>query len=230
LEVGQGGRIFVKKENMKIRIWCLCFFLTACGNAERVENTTEVKEQIEAHKLKRVIPAQIVETAYRWGKSSAGVLDKNLAEMLGEKIKTLPLTEAAAFCRTEKIPGLDSLRQFSQATFHRLPLRGKINTTLLPKEAEMLDAYRYNAEKHLKLEENVQKSGDTLLIYTFGIELKQTCLPCHGKPGTDINEKDLASLRKKFPAIDSLSGYAINQPVGIWSFLFPKKRIILKAK
>jgi cytochrome c553 len=207
----------------------LCLLL-ACGPAERVDNAKAVKQEIEARKIRKISPAQINEVSLAWGRHNAALLNTGLEKLLFVKVRELPLQEAAAFCNPKSISIADSLAKLYEMEVKRLSLRGQPAENMSPKEKEMWDAYRYNLEQKLPIEENVQKMGDSLMLYTTGILISSaTCLKCHGIPGKDIPVPDLKNLRARYPAIDSLTGYTQGQSPGIWNLVFAKKNIVLKA-
>ncbi|MBC8110514.1 MAG: DUF3365 domain-containing protein [Verrucomicrobia bacterium] len=204
------------------------FLLVACGNPERVDDSKAVKEGIEDRKVRRITQTQIMEATTNWGKSSVPMLEKSLSEILTKQIKANGIAKAADFCKVSKIPAADSLKSLYEASVKRLTLSNLPTPRLHPKENELLSAYRYNSEKKLPIETNIQKS-DTFMFYTTAVVLKEKmCLQCHGKVGTDILEKDFQAIKQKYPNLDSLTNYTLNQPIGIWSIVFDKKNLVRK--
>jgi hypothetical protein len=205
-----------------------CFLFFACGNPERVDNSKAVKEGIEDRKVRRITQTQIMEATTNWGKSSVPMLEKSLSDILIQQIKTNGIVKATDFCKVSKIPAVDSIKYLYEANVKRLTLSNLPTPKLHPKETELLEAYRYNFEKKLPIETNIQKS-DTFMFYTAAVVLKEKmCLQCHGKVGTDILEKDFQAMKQKYPNLDTLTNYTLNQPIGIWSIVFDKKNLVRK--
>jgi hypothetical protein len=93
-------------------------------------------------------------------------------------------------------------------------------------EKQLLDAYQYNQENKLPLENNVQKSGTEQMLFTSPILLNNTvCLKCHGKVGSDLTEQDYQNLQATYN-MDGLVNYSLNQPMAIWSILFQRKALV----
>ncbi len=59
----------------------------------------------------------------------------------------------------------------------------------------------------------------TLVGFYAPIITNTLCLQCHGKPGSDIKPKVLASLKDLYPN-DMAKGYDANQVRGLWSIDF----------
>jgi hypothetical protein len=47
-----------------------------------------------------------------------------------------------------------------------------------------------------------------------------TCLQCHGEPGRDITEANLALIRSLYPD-DAATGFRLGQLRGLWKVTFP---------
>ena len=177
--------------------------------------------------VRHIPQAQIVETATRKGQLIADTIQTSLNTILTKVLQEKGIEEAAKYCNLQMLASVKELEQQYLATIKRIRLKGsKPGRTLNEMEAQLLDAYRYNAENNLPLESNVQKSGPEYLLFTAPITLnKSICPKCHGKVGQDISENDKAILQKTYQ-MDSLVNYQQNQPIGIYSILFQRKGII----
>jgi Protein of unknown function (DUF3365) len=207
---------------------CLIFF--ACDSGKKIDSR-KVAEEMRNRKLKRVNSAQLIENTLAQGGKVVRQLDETLLKRLQVALREDDLVQAAAVCNLQSLP-TDSLEEAYAVRIRRLALRADGDKLALGgKQREVWEAYRYNAEKQLPMESNVQRDGQNYLLYTAPILLANaTCLRCHGKVGKDVTEKDFRGLRATYPAMDSLHNYAPNQPIGIWNLLFDKAKLVLRAE
>lgn len=208
---------------------CYILILGSCSenNSSRGIDSKEVAQEIKSREIRHIPQARIIEVASQRGQSMADtvqvVLTRTLTRMLQEK----GIEEAATYCNLQKLPQVSQLEKEYQANIKRIRLKGGTSGRKLNDlETQLLDAYQYNAEKNLPLENNIQKSGPEYLLFTAPITLnKEICLKCHGKVGQDISSADVANLQKTY-RMDSLINYSPNQPIAIYSILFQRKGIV----
>lgn len=151
----------------KNSIWIIGLFLTQfnCSNVERLD-TTEVKEEMEGYKIKRISPAQIMEQVEILGSGIAGTLTKDFEKQMKE----------ASQARTEEICQLKNM-QVIDSVSKKYNLKVRLlgqpdigsNNSLYPKEKEVLEAYADNAMRKLPLSNNIQNIDDSLFVYTAPI-------------------------------------------------------------
>ncbi|WP_101724843.1 hypothetical protein [Emticicia sp. TH156] len=145
-----------------VLILSLCLTQFACSNVERLD-TTEVKEEMEGHKIKKVSPAQIMEQVEVLGSristDLSGELEKQLKGASGARLEEI--------CQLKNIPLLDSVAKRYNLKVRLLgqPDIGS-NKTLYAKEKEVLEAYADIAAQKQTLSSNIQSIGDSLYIYT----------------------------------------------------------------
>ena len=208
---------------------CCLLGLLSCSenNSSRGIDSKEVAQEIKNREVRHIPQAQIVEVATRKGQLIADSVQESLSRTLTKMLQEKGIEEAAKYCNLQMLESVKGLEHQYLATVKRVRLKGnKPGQMLNEMETQLLDAYRYNAENNLSLDNNVQKSGPEYLLFTAPITLnKSICLKCHGKVGQDISENDTANLQKTFP-MDSLVNYQQNQPIGIYSILFQRKGII----
>jgi hypothetical protein len=137
------------------------------------------------------------------------------------------LVEAAKDCNIQALPPYSRLQEKHTATIKRIRLKGQTEgLSLNEMEKQLLDAYQYNQENKLPLENNVQKSGTEQMLFTSPILVNNTvCLKCHGKVGEQLTTQDYQSLQATYK-MEGLVDYSLNQPIAIWSMLFQKKALI----
>lgn len=143
----------------------LAFFTLACSNYERLD-TGKIKDQMDTYQIKRVSPTQIAYQVEDLGRSIGIALTENLENQL----KKASTTEIANICALKNNAFVDSLSQKYNA---KITLLGQPdianNKNLLTKEREVLEAYADNVSKKLSIDDNSQKIGDTLFVYTSPI-------------------------------------------------------------
>lgn len=207
---------------------CL-LFLGSCNESgsSRGIDSKEVAREIKNREVRHIPQAQIVESAMQKGQKIADTVQQALAGKLTSLLQARGIEEAARYCNLQSLELAGQLEKQHLAMIKRIRLKGsKAGDTLTELETQLLDAYRYNAENKLPLDNNVQKSGQEYLLFTAPITLREeVCLKCHGKVGQDISENDFKTLNKTYH-MDGLVNYTRQQPIGIYSILFQRKGII----
>ena len=144
--------IFSIKICLLFTVYCLLF--TSCDFSRRIDTRAAVKE-LHEREVKRITPAQFTAQVDEWGHQIVDSLHKNLVRNLENKTVIDSLSK---FYRVEILSGSPSKLQ---------------NPAFGQKVNEILDAYQYNAERHLPQIDNIQKSDDELsFFYTEPIILK----------------------------------------------------------
>lgn len=136
-----------------------------CTNVDRLD-TTEVKEEVESHKIKRVSPAQIMEQVETLGSQIAATLTKDFEKQM----KDVSLARTEEICQLKNMRVIDSLAKKYDLTIRLLgqPDIGS-NNSLYPKEKEVLEAYADNAMRKLPMSNNIQPLDESLFVYTAPI-------------------------------------------------------------
>lgn len=179
-----------------------CSLFTGCDFSKRIDTTAAVKE-LHEREVKRITPAQFTTQVDEWGKVIVDSLNKNLAKNIENN--TL-IDSLSSKYRVEILSGS--------------PLKLK-NTVFGDKINQILDAYQYNAVKHLEQIDNIQKSDDEkFFFYTAPILLKGQF---DGLKKTKIEE--LGKIAK----FDSLSSRKKGEFIGLWLVKFSKKEIVRLA-
>lgn len=202
--------------------------LAACDSgSQRRINQDALREEMRNREPKKLSEAQITAEAYRQGNLIAEAAQASLLEKLSKHIKNGGVPAAIEYCQVQALPLTDSLSKQYGATIRRssLNLRNPANA---PQELEkqLLEAYQYNNENNLPLEDNVQRLGQEAFLYTKPILISSPlCLNCHGGAGEEIGTKTLSLLDSLYPG-DQARGYAVGDLRGIWSIRLTRKELV----
>ncbi|MCF0049453.1 hypothetical protein MUK70_22060 [Dyadobacter chenwenxiniae] len=183
----------------KILIFALmAIVLGSCDTGNRVENTKELSNEINASKIKRVTNTQLIYSADAWGKKISKIAEKSLSNELSRHPE-----KAGELCQNlAGIPVIAALQKEYGVKVELLDLTDLKNPDLAPKERELLDAYLYSAKSKSVASDNLQQLSDTSLVYNAPVPAEslicKSCLP-----------KD-------------------EIPFAVWRLLFNKKDIIRK--
>jgi hypothetical protein len=127
--------------------------LLSCGNMERLD-TSKLKGEIEAHKIKRISETDII--------SFLNTRGQELIRVLGREDCDLVLKE------------LDSLR--TKVSFELKDLNPKTFRTTIEKEKQVMEALQYGLEENAVLRPTFQKLSDTIYAFYF-IKTQNGCRP-----------------------------------------------------
>ena len=180
-------------------ITAICLLTTGCDFSKRIDTRAAVKE-LHEREVKRITPTQFVAQVDEWAHIITDSLNKNLTKN---------------FEKRDLIDSLSSKYRVEILTGSPINLQ---NPAYGKKVNEILDAYQYNAEKHLPQVDNIQKSDDEkFFFYTEPITLKNQL---NGLKKTQIEA--LGKTNK----LDSLSFRKKGDFVGLWLVKFSKKEVV----
>jgi hypothetical protein len=211
-----------------IFVFVALLFLSACDDTgNRGIDSKEVKEELRNREIKYITQPQIIDASFTRGKQITDTLQQALIRQMQQALAQNTLVEAAKFCNLPALAPYKELEQTHTAAIQRLRLQGKREGLQLnDMEKQLLEAYQYNQENKLPLENNVQKSGTEQMLFTAPILLNNTvCLQCHGKVGEQLSEQDYQALQSAYPMNGLVNG-SLNEPIAIWSVLFQKKALV----
>ncbi|MDF9801130.1 hypothetical protein OKW21_006393 [Catalinimonas alkaloidigena] len=177
--------------------------ILGCDSASRKQLDQEaINKEMEQREIKRILPAEIVEGAYKQG--------NDIAVQAQELAVKLYQSEAGAsegldsFVNERTLVTIDSLAKAHNAEIHWVPADAE-QLQLSEMEQQLWEAYWYNVENDLPVNDNVQKINEEAYLYTKPMMLN---------PG----------LRKKLPGSeDTLRNTDF---MGMWSIQLSKKEII----
>lgn len=212
---------------MRYLILFIPVILFSCGSGERVSK--EVFDQVnENMEVKRLTEAEILQEAMVWGDSISTEAQQQLIGALSNALSESGPAGAIEFCNVQALPILEEVGDKYQVSIRRASNRYR-NPQDKPtsEEAEILDAYEYNAENKLSSDPNIQKinAGETYL-YTKAIVIPGAlCLSCHGDPASDISPETLGKIQELYPQ-DKATGQEVGDLRGMWSLKIPKSEVV----
>jgi hypothetical protein len=179
-----------------------CSLLISCDFSKRIDTTAAVKE-LHEREVKRITPAQFTAQVDEWGHLIVDSLNKKLVKNL------------------EKKDLIDSLsKTYRVEIFSGSPIKLQ-NPAFGQKVNEILDAYQYNAERHLPQIDNIQKSDDELsFFYTEPIMLKNEL--------EGLKKSRIEALGKT-ANLDSLTFRQKGDFIGLWLIKFSKREVVRLA-
>lgn len=158
------------------------FFVSCNMEGGRVSGSKEAVELVKNMQIKRVTTQQVVTIVDDWGQR---IVKQSQAQL--EKALTTSPTNATDYCQLQKLPQIDSLEKMYSVEINLLGKKDLNNAALSAKEKEVLDAYLYNAENKLSQIPNIQKLGDSSLVYNAPIPLESSiCHKCFGEDATHL--------------------------------------------
>ncbi|GAB3895527.1 hypothetical protein GCM10028803_12160 [Larkinella knui] len=154
---------------------CVLVLSVSCS-PDRNQNTKELVQEMNDHKIKRVTNVQLTTTVDEWGKALV---------LTARKALTNELTKNAGdstLCTLEGIPAIRRLEKQYAITIDLLRAKDVKNPALDPKERDLLGAYVYNAQNKMDQIDNVQKLNDTLFVYNSPVATDDIiCKTCTDK-------------------------------------------------
>ena len=167
----------------------LGFIALGCNFDNSIQNNKALAEEIRGTQIKRVTATQTVTIVDDWGKRIVKQAQRELDQALAKRPEA-----AASLCLLKDLPVVDSLARFYGVKISLLGAKDLKNPALNAKEKEVLDAYLYNAENKLPQISNIQKLGDSVLIYNAPVPTENPI--CKSCMANDANK--LAVWRVKF--------------------------------
>ena len=179
-----------------------CTLFTSCDFSKRIDTTAAVKE-LHEREVKRITPAQFTAQVDEWGKVIVDSLNENLVKNIENKVL------------------IDSLSsKYRVEIYSGSPLKLK-NPVFGDKVNQILDAYQYNAERHLEQIDNIQKSDDEKFFYYTA--------PILFKNQFDGLIKGKIEELGKIGKLDSLAFRKKGDFIGLWLIKFSKKEVVRLA-
>jgi len=132
--------------------------------------------------IKRVTNTQVVTIVDDWGqrivKQAQAALEKSLQSSQ---------SDLGQFCQLRSLPKIDSLEKLYAVKISLLGAKDVKNPMLSAKERELIDAYLYNAQNKISQITNIQKLGDSVLIYNAPIATESViCEKCFAEDATKL--------------------------------------------
>ena len=154
----------------------ILIFLLSCN--ESLPDSRAIATENKKRKIGRIKPMEIVEESERLGKkiltSTDSIWQNNIEKEILQNIDSAH----SKGCRIFDSPYKDvALSEISVTKWGRTNIKSPM---LLTKEKELFDAYEYSHGRQSNTSANVQKSGDTLFIYSTPLTFNSSeCIRCH---------------------------------------------------
>lgn len=145
---------------------------TACDNSSSQQEIDRqaVMEEMEQREVRRILPADLVEAAYLKGREISSKADAVVWDNYSLADDTL--FDASQAIKIQAYQTIDSLEEANEVEVNYVNLRTD-TSTLVSKELQLWEAYLYNVENDLPLNDNVQRLGDDRYLYTKPIFLEE---------------------------------------------------------
>lgn len=152
--------------------------LSACGT-DRVQYTSELKQEMADSKIKRITDVDLNETIDDIGSRASKAIQQDLTAALE---KTTDPAERAKLCQLQNLPRAKAIAAQYAVDIRLVGADDIQNKSLSQKEREILEAYLYNAKQKLAPISNIQKVNDTLFVYNVALPADSpVCEACFGK-------------------------------------------------
>jgi len=190
-------------------VLAVALIATACrpDQIEHLKDSKRIGIEAENWEVKRIMPKDLLH-ATRWaGDSLTASADTLLRRTLARELAAGGVARAAAFCRPETYPFVDSLARVLKATARRVSARPRD-----PAHQAALSA----TERRTDTTRTIARPSQEVFFYQRPIVLNNAlCLRCHGEVGQDITAADYALIKKQYPK-DQATGYQLGQQMGAW--------------
>lgn len=161
---------------------------------------------------------QIKEEGSKITSQAFSTLSSNLQQAMSDG----GVAHALRFCNVEALPLTDSLSENYGVEIRRASHRPRNQDNRADSlELASIQKYISTLKAGGELKPYTYRSNTGALFHAPIRIMGQLCLNCHGRPGSDISEKDLEIIKKLYPK-DEATGFAMGELRGIWSVSFPK--------
>lgn len=191
--------------------------MQACSSPERNSSNAQEPNTASAKSIeenKTSARGMMAELLYE---EAPGIVATAQAELLKNVAKAMQAggpPHAVDFCNVHASGIFDSLSQEFNVAISRVS----------DKNRNPIQAASEDEKKLLAFFDRNRKRKDTLLDGTYYKPIvlgMPTCLKCHGKPGSDIDNPTLAILNERYPN-DLAKDYAIGDMRGMWKIELEK--------
>lgn len=195
--------LFIKKYDLFSKIlFVLALCILGCdGTGNQQINREAISKAIEQQEVKRILPAELVEAAHAQGEAIAAQ-----AQEIAVDAYQAEANHSGDFLTGGVQEKIDSLAKARKAEIRWIPADvDSTKVALSDLEQQIWEAYWYNVENDLPVNDNVQKINEEAYLYTSPMMLD-------------------AELRKKLPGSeDSTDAQGF---LGMWSIRLSKRAIV----
>lgn len=160
-----------------------------------------------------------------WIERAQSITASAFAELSAELLRAMAeggVAGALEVCSEKALPLTAKIAEREGATLRRAAVRYR-NPANEAGDLERHAIAEYEkqaaAGEELKPQLHFREDGGATVLAPIRIVMP-TCLQCHGVPGQDIREGDLAVLRRLYPE-DRATGFAMGDVRGVWRVDFP---------
>jgi hypothetical protein len=188
----EGDLSTMNKNSLLIGLFVLS---AAACNPERVQYTSELKQEMSDMKIKKISNADLLETINTAGGKISAVLEDELTAALKQ---TTDPAKRAQLCQLQQLPKTKAVVERYRLDVDLLGAADVHNKSLAPKEQQILDAYLYNAEQRLPQTANIQQVDDALFVYNQAVPADSPiCKVCFGDQKTPLAVWRLAFQKRE---------------------------------
>jgi hypothetical protein len=217
-------------KSLIIALICTIVFFCQCTTDKKV-NSEAVQDEMSSREAIKVSEAEIMNQAQQLGSQIAGATKQTLGKNLQAAIQDGGIENAIGFCNLNAMPLVDSLNRKYGARIRRVSskVRNPVDRPV-GVEQEILEAYEYQWQDSVALDENIQVINENEYLFTKPIMVDNAlCLYCHGKPSNGLTAETEQFIKSKYPD-DEATGYEIGDLRGMWSITIPKKNVVLSME
>jgi hypothetical protein len=129
--------------------------------------------------------------------------------------------EALKFCHANALPLTEGVSKTHDATVQRVSLKARNpGNRATGRDAVILNEFSRILESGQPATPRIERDAQGRAVFFAPILIAMdTCLKCHGEPGKDIADADLALIRSLYPE-DAATGFKTGQLRGMWKITF----------
>ncbi|MVN78362.1 DUF3365 domain-containing protein [Hymenobacter sp. HMF4947] len=179
--------------------------------------TKQIAEETANWEVKRIMPNDLLQ-ATRWaGDSLTAYADTLLRRTLARELAKGGVGHAAAFCRPQAYPAVDSMAR----KWHANPRRAEWQ----PAPASATPAAVAAAGLRPDTMRLIGRPAVDTFYYQRPITLNNNvCLRCHGQPGHDLTAAEAKLLQQQYPGLRSV-GRQAGQVLGAWQLTLERSGV-----
>ncbi|WP_223651895.1 c-type heme family protein [Hymenobacter psoromatis] len=193
--------------------------LAACrpDQVRHLPGTKQIAEETANWEAIRIMPVDLLH-ATRWaGDSLTAYADTLLRRTLARELKKDMLLQAAAFCRPQSYPQVDSMAR----KWHANPHRAEWQTPTASATPAAIAAAGLRPDT-MRL---IGRPALDTFYYQRPITLSNSlCLRCHGQPGRDLTLAEAKTLQQQYPGLKAV-GRQPGEVLGAWQLTLDRSGV-----
>ncbi|AMR27532.1 hypothetical protein A0257_10775 [Hymenobacter psoromatis] len=193
--------------------------LAACrpDQVRHLPGTKRIAEETANWEAIRIMPNDLLH-ATRWaGDSLTAYADTLLRRTLARELKKGTLLQAAAFCRPQSYPQVDSMAR----KWHVNPRRVEWQAPTASAAPAAIAAAGLRPDT-IRL---IGRPAVDTFFYQRPITLSNSlCLRCHGQPGHDLTLAEAKTLQQQYPGLKAV-GREPGQVLGAWQLTLDRSGV-----